>query len=133
MLSNYYILYYNQLFIFSKNDESDYINFLSKKTIMFCTPAFMKLDVPKPRGPIFVLGDTFIRNYYSVFDRDNKKVGFAKANHNKDIKMAESLNILDPYDNNFREKILNEMFNNTFFKEEESSFENEWKIVYRGK
>jgi hypothetical protein len=32
-----------------------------------CAPAFMVLDVPYPRGPLFVLGDTFIRKLLFFF------------------------------------------------------------------
>lgn len=40
----------------------------------------MAVDVPAPRGPIFILGDTFMKKYYTVFDRDSNKIGFALAN-----------------------------------------------------
>ncbi|OII77663.1 aspartyl protease family protein [Cryptosporidium andersoni] len=46
-----------------------------------CSIGFITLDIPPPRGPLFVLGNNFIRKYYSIFDRDNLYVGFARAKH----------------------------------------------------
>jgi len=42
--------------------------------------AIMQIQL-KMDNPIIILGDTFLRKYYSVFDHKTNSVGFAEANH----------------------------------------------------
>ena len=43
-----------------------------------CMFAVMPIDIPAPMGPLWILGDIFMRSHYTVFDFEGK-VGVAKA------------------------------------------------------
>lgn len=49
-----------------------------------CSFSLMALDVPPPKGPLFIFGDPFLRRFVTIFDRQNARVGFAVAKHSDD-------------------------------------------------
>lgn len=46
-----------------------------------CSVSLMTQDTPPPDGPLFIFGDPLLRKYYTVFDSEKLRVGFALARH----------------------------------------------------
>ncbi|KAK2858358.1 Vacuolar protease A [Arthroderma sp. PD_2] len=44
-----------------------------------CISSFMGMDFPEPVGPLAILGDSFLRRWYTVYDQGKNTVGLAKA------------------------------------------------------
>jgi len=55
----------------------------AQKTLRCAVDILDVTDIPDDNT--IVLGEPFLRKYYSVYDRDNMKVGLAKAVHKVDI------------------------------------------------
>ncbi|XP_012674107.2 nothepsin [Clupea harengus] len=43
-----------------------------------CFTGFTAVDLTTPMGPSWILGDVFLSEYYSIFDRGQNRVGFAQ-------------------------------------------------------
>mmetsp|Transcript_12786 Transcript_12786/g.39609 ORF Transcript_12786/g.39609 Transcript_12786/m.39609 type:complete len:89 (+) Transcript_12786:330-596(+) len=50
---------------------------ISDRTGDFCRPAFMKLDVNRNYGPAMILGEVFMRHFFTVFSRGDSSPGQA--------------------------------------------------------
>jgi hypothetical protein len=58
-----------------------------------CRPAFMPLDVSSKYGPALILGEVFMRHFFTVFSRggggdDEARIGIAQAKIGADVKMG---------------------------------------------
>lgn len=62
-------------------EPEDYILEFKQNDIKQCKALMMPVDVEEPHGPLWILGVLFMQKYYTVFDRDNNRVGFALANN----------------------------------------------------
>jgi len=55
------------------------------KDSTMCLFGMTGLDVPAPAGPLYILGDVFMRAHYVKFDVGNKRLGFAKLKKSSTI------------------------------------------------
>ncbi|KAJ1502140.1 Vacuolar protease A [Coelomomyces lativittatus] len=44
-----------------------------------CLSSFMGINLPPHYGEIWIIGDVFLRKYFTVYDLQNKRVGFAQS------------------------------------------------------
>uniref|UniRef100_A0A3Q3JES5 Peptidase A1 domain-containing protein n=1 Tax=Monopterus albus TaxID=43700 RepID=A0A3Q3JES5_MONAL len=47
----------------------------------FCFSGFQAVGIASTEAPLWILGDVFLRQYYSIFDRGQDRVGFALVRH----------------------------------------------------
>jgi hypothetical protein len=57
----------------------DYILQVAEGSKTVCIVGIIGLDLPTSLGEVFILGDSFIKTYYTHFDVANGQVGFARA------------------------------------------------------
>ena len=56
-----------------------------------CLFAMTGLDVPSPAGPLYILGDVFMRAHYVKFDVGQRRLGFATLKKGLAVRGAEML------------------------------------------
>jgi len=71
-------------------DPVDYV----KKTSDTCIHQLLALDIPPPKGPLVLLGDPFLRRYYTIYDRDSIKLGVSLAIHKTELGDTEDSTVV---------------------------------------
>jgi len=60
-------------------DPEDYVMKVQEDGTDICIGGLRDLDLPPEKGPLWIAGDVFLRRYYSVYDRNDLRVGLATA------------------------------------------------------
>lgn len=58
-------------------EPADYVEKVGNE----CWPKIQKLDLPPPTGPLMLLGEPFLKRYYTIFDREALRMGIGLATH----------------------------------------------------
>ncbi|XP_078424030.1 nothepsin isoform X2 [Cetorhinus maximus] len=56
-------------------------DYIKKKEQAVCLYGFQAINIYSSKGPLWILGDVFLAKFYTIFDRGNDRVGFAKSRH----------------------------------------------------
>ena len=65
-------------FLVQQGSKSDTMQKILEQPAKKCLGSLMAMDI---KDDMFLVGDIFMRKFYSVFDRDNDRVGLAKSIH----------------------------------------------------
>ncbi len=114
-----YLLNGHRIKNYKNSEKEDFIENFTEERLksLNCSPGFMPINVPAPRGPLFIFGEMFLKKFYTVFDKDKKVIGFSLANHQRNRSIEKTLE--SPYDDHEIKEIkrkLNKLKSKIVFK-----------------
>lgn len=60
-----------------------------------CVVSLMPLDVPPPKGPLFVFGIPFLERFYTIYDDEAGRIGFALARHHNQVRSDSEIGLIE--------------------------------------